>query len=114
LCPAYRHVCGPRTTSGVRLPSVFGAMQHDWHAIERLYVFGEVVDVRDDRSEVREFPTIRELAARLGTSRSVIGDRASNNGWAYRRRQFQIEFRNATWQKLAERELAGATNMEGG
>jgi hypothetical protein len=82
-------------------------MEPDWHAIERLYVFGVVVCTRGDGSEVRSFPTIRQLADKLGIARSVVGRRASRHEWAARRGRFQVEFRAATWQKLAERELGG-------
>jgi hypothetical protein len=47
-------------------------MERDWHAIEKVYVFGEVVRVREDGSEERAFPTIRAIAQRFGISRSVV------------------------------------------
>ena len=58
-------------------------MGRDWHAIEKLYVFGEVVRVREDGSEERTFPSIRAVAQRFGVSRSVVGERRSATiGWA--------------------------------
>ncbi len=88
-------------------------MERDWHAIERLYVFGVVVGARGDGSETRLFPTIRQIAQHLGISRSVVGSRARRHEWVARRDQFQREFRAATWQKLAEHELAGGMRSRG-
>jgi hypothetical protein len=82
--------------------------ERDWHAIAKLYVFGLVVKVRDDGSEVREFPTIRQIAKVLAIPRSVVGNRARREDWVGRRQKFQAEVDAATWEELAERELARA------
>ena len=80
--------------------------ERDWHAIAKLYVFGFVVRVRDDGSEVRAFPTIRQIERGLGIPRSVIGNRARREDWVGRRLKFQAAVDTATWEELAERELA--------
>jgi hypothetical protein len=79
---------------------------YDWHAIAKLYVFGLVVQVREDGSEVRQFPTIRQIERVLAIPRSVIGYRARREDWVGRRRKFQAEHSAATWQELTDRELA--------
>ena len=83
-------------------------MERDWHGIEKLYVFGEVVRVREDGSEERTFPTIRAVAQRFGISRSVVGERALRDDWVSRRFQFRAALRSATWQKQMANEVASA------
>jgi hypothetical protein len=85
------------------------ATMRDWHAIQKLYVFGEIVRVHEDGSEVRRFPSIRELSARLRIARSVIGNRARRDDWVVARARFQGEHRAATWQKLVDLELGRDT-----
>jgi hypothetical protein len=80
--------------------------ERDWHAIAKLYVFGMVVKVRDDGSEVRGFPTIRQIEHVMAIPRSVIGYRARREDWVGRRLKFRAQLGDATWQELAERELA--------
>jgi len=84
-------------------------MERDWHAIGKLYVFGEVVRVRADGSEERSFPSIRAIAQRFGISRSVVGERALREGWGSRRWRFQGALHEATWQKLMAHEVARGT-----
>lgn len=84
-------------------------MGRDWHAIEKLYVFGEVVRVREDGSEERTFPSIRAVAQRFGVSRSAIGEKALRDDWVGRRMKFQAASRDATWQKLMAHEVARAS-----
>jgi hypothetical protein len=83
-------------------------MKRDWHAIEKLYVFGEVVRVREDGTEDRAFPTIRAIARRFGISRSTVGERALRNEWVGRRVRFRAALRDAAWQKLMAYEVARA------
>ena len=83
-------------------------MERDWHAIEKLYVFGEVVRVREDGSEERTFPTIRALAQRFGISRSAVGDKALRDDWVRSRYNFRAALRTATWQTLMADEVARA------
>ncbi|HYQ02749.1 MAG TPA: hypothetical protein VER96_28955 [Polyangiaceae bacterium] len=81
-------------------------MKRDWHAIEKLYVFGEVVRVREDGSEERSFPTIRALAQRFGISRSAVGEKALRHDWVTGRYNFRAALRDATWKKVMAAELA--------
>jgi len=78
----------------------------DWHDIEKLYVFGELVGFQEDGSPIRHHPSIRELSSRLGIARSVLGNRARRDGWASSRTDFQTRERQKTWQRLAEQALA--------
>jgi hypothetical protein len=78
----------------------------DWHEIEKLYVFGEIVKFRHDGSVVRHYPSIRELSKRLGIARSVLGNRASRGGWAAARGRFQAAEREKIWRRLADQALA--------
>ncbi len=80
----------------------------DWHAIEKLYVFGEVVRVREDGSEERTFPSIRAIAQRFGISRSVVGEKAMRDNWAGRRFEFLAALRRANCQQQMAHELARA------
>jgi hypothetical protein len=82
--------------------------ERDWHAIEKLYVFGEVVRVREDGSEDRSFPSIRSLAQRFGVSRSVVGEKAFRGDWTGRRYQFRTALHDANWKKLIAHEVARA------
>jgi len=88
-------------------------MERDWHAIEKLYVFGEVVRVREDGSEERVFLTIRAIAQRFGVSRSTVGEKAFNDDWVGRRLRFRAALRDATWQTLMAEELARAASLPG-
>ena len=54
-------------------------VERERHAIERVYVFGEVVRVREDGSEQRTFPTIRAIAQRFGISLSVVWETQLSN-----------------------------------
>lgn len=83
-------------------------MERDWHAIEKVYVFGDVVRVREDGFEERKFPTIRAIAQRFGISRSVVGEKALRDDWVSRRFQFRAALRSATWQKQMADEVARA------
>lgn len=83
-------------------------MERDWHAIEKLYVFGELVRVRSDGFEERTFPTIRAIAERFGISRSVVGDRALRGDWVSRRYNFRAALRSAAGQKEMAAEVAKA------
>jgi hypothetical protein len=82
--------------------------KRDWHAIAKLYVFGELVRVRDDGFEDRAFPSIRDIARRFRISRSAVGDRALREDWVTRRVRFQTELGSAAWEKLIAREVARA------
>jgi len=88
--------------------SVVVIMERDWHAIEKAYVFGEVVRVRSDGSEERTFPTIRAIAQRFGISRSVVGAKALRDDWVSRRFYFRAALRDATWKKQMADEVARA------
>jgi len=88
-------------------------MERDWHAIEKLYVFGEVVRVREDGSEERAFPTIRAIAQRVGVSRSAVGEKAFNDDWVGRRLRFRAALHDATWQTLMAHEVARAAAPPG-
>lgn len=88
--------------------NVVVSMERDWHAIERAYVFGEVVRVRDDGSEERTFPSIRAIAQRFGISRSMVGEKALRNDWVSRRFYFRAALRDATWKKQMADEVARA------
>lgn len=81
-------------------------MSRDWHVIEKAYVFGVVAGTRDDGSEIRVFPTIRQIAQQLGIARSVVGNRACRGDWVRRRQQFQAELGEATWKDELDREVA--------
>ena len=83
-------------------------MERDWHAIERAYIFGEVLRVRDDGSEERTFPSIRAIAQRFGISRSMVGEKALRNDWVSRRFYFRAALCKATWQKQMADEVARA------
>lgn len=83
-------------------------MDRDWHAIEKVYVFGEVVRVRGDGSEERTFPSIRAIAQRFGISRSIVGEKALRNDWVSRRFYFRAALGKATWQKQMADEVARA------
>jgi len=83
-------------------------MERDWHAIARLYVFGEVVRVRSDGSEDRSFPSIRAIADRFGLARSVVGNRALREGWVRRRERFRTELSDSAWEKLIDAEVVRA------
>lgn len=83
-------------------------MERDWHAIEKVYVFGDVVRVRDDGSEERTFPSIRAIAQRFGICRSIVGEKAFRNDWVSRRFYFRAALRDATWKKQMADEVARA------
>jgi len=80
--------------------------RRDWHDIEKLYVFGEVLGFRDDGTVVRHYPSIRELCRRLSITRSVLANRSKRDGWAASRARFQTAERERTWKRLAEQALA--------
>jgi len=88
--------------------SVVVSTGRDWHAIEKLYVFGEGVRVREDGSEERTFPTIRAIAQRFGISRSVVGEKAFRDDWVGRRFEFLAALRRANCQKQMDHEVARA------
>src|SRR5437762_13683540 len=83
-------------------------MERDWHTIEKAYVFGDVVRVRDDGSEERRFPTIRTIAQRFGISRSLVGEKALRNDWVSRRSYFRAALRDATWKQQMADEVTRA------
>jgi hypothetical protein len=90
--------------------NVVVSMERDWHAIERAYVFGEVVRVCDDGSQERIFPSIRAIAQRFGISRSIVGAKALRNDWVSRRFYFRAALRDATWKKQMADEVARAAS----
>ena len=88
------------------------SVERDWHAIAKAYVFGIVVRLRDDGSEIRAFPSIRQLVQAFRIPRSVIGHKASREDWVARRRRFRAEFEASTWEKLTERELTQGPDLD--
>jgi hypothetical protein len=77
----------------------------DWHAIEKLYVMGEVTGTRDDGTQIRRYPSLRDLAVRFGIGRSVLGNRARRGTWKAARARFQEAHRETMWRQLISREL---------
>lgn len=77
----------------------------DWHSIEKLYVFGEITGTRPDGTCTRWYPSIRELAARFGVARSVVGNRARRGNWLALRDRFQATEREFVWRDLIAEEL---------
>jgi len=100
----------PRAFAGYNV-NVVVIMERDWHTIGNIYIFGEVVRVREDGSEERTFPSIRAIAQRLGISRSVVGQKALRHDWVSRRFQFRAALSNATWQKQMADEVARAAAL---
>lgn len=72
----------------------------DWHTIEKLYVLGEITGTRDDGTQIRRYPSIRELAMQFGIARSVVGNRARRGGWKAARSRFQEAQRERMWSQL--------------
>ena len=81
---------------GRRMRYVVAIAKRDWHAIAKLYVFGELGGVRDDGFQDRTFPSIRDIARRFRISRSAVGDRALREDWGGRRFTFQTQLRSNT------------------
>jgi hypothetical protein len=77
----------------------------DWHAIEKLYVLGEVVGAYDDGTPIRRYPSIRDLARRFQLARSVVGNHSRRGGWGAERARFQNAHRDAMWKRLMAEEL---------
>ena len=98
-------------SASCHLRNVGVIMERDWHAIEKLYVFGEVARVREDGSEQRVFLTIRAIAQRFGVSRSAVGEKAFNDDWVGRRLRFRAALHDATWQTLMAHEIAKAAAL---
>jgi hypothetical protein len=80
----------------------------DWHAIEKLYVLGEVTGTRDDGTQIRRYPSLRDLATQFGIARSVLGNRARRGEWKATRARFQEAQRETMGRHLMTRELTGA------
>jgi hypothetical protein len=77
----------------------------DWHAIEKLHVLGEVTGTRDDGTQIRRYPSLRDLALRFCIARSVLGNRARRGAWQAARARFQEDHRQSMWRQLIASEL---------
>ena len=83
----------PRKADGPRVP---------YPQIDRLLVFGELVDPGDGKEPTVVFPSYRELARRFGVSHSVVADYAKRHDCLRRREEMQARILAKTDQKLIE------------
>lgn len=72
-----------------------------WDAIERGYVCGEVVRQLPDGSFERSYPSIRDLAAKFGVSRSLVGYHSRRHNWPEQRLAFRDKVRTEIHQNEA-------------
>jgi len=84
----------------------------DWHSIEKLYVLGEVTGTRADGTRTRRYPSIRDLAARFGIARSVVGNRARRGNWRAARDRFQSALHEGMWRDLISKELVAESGAD--
>lgn len=70
--------------------------------VDRLLVFGELVDPGDGREPIVVYPSYRELAQRYGVSHSVIAEYARKHNCIRRREQAQARIEARTDEKLIE------------
>jgi hypothetical protein len=79
-----------------------------WDEIEKAYVTGEVVRQLPDGSFERRYPSIRDLAARFGVSRSLVGYHSRRHNWPEQRVRFRDRVRTEI-QQIAARARAVST-----
>jgi hypothetical protein len=83
----------PRKTDGPKVP---------YQQVDRILVFGELVDPGDGNEPTVVFPSYRELAKRFGVCHSVIADYAKKHDCMRRREQAQTRVEARTDEKLIE------------
>lgn len=83
----------PKKADGPRVP---------YQQVDRILVFGELVDSGDGKEPTVVFPSYRELAKRFGVCHSVIADYAKKHDCMRRREQAQSRVEARTDEKLIE------------
>ena len=83
----------PKKTDGPRVP---------YQQVDRILVFGELVNSGDGKEPTVVFPSYRELAKRFGVCHSVIADYAKKHDCMRRREQAQSRVEARTDEKLIE------------
>lgn len=78
----------------------------DYNAVDRLLVFGEVVEAEDGSTEV-VYPSYHELARRFGIHESLIGTYAKKHNCKLRRQENQTRIALRAEQKLIEKRAEG-------
>jgi hypothetical protein len=73
-----------------------------WDAIERAYVTGEIVHKLPDGSFERRYPSIRELAAKFGVAKSLVGYHSRRHNWPAQRLAFRDRVRTEMQQSEAK------------
>ncbi len=73
-----------------------------YHELDRLLVFGEVVDAGDGHGPATQFPSYRDLARRYGVSHSVIANYSARHDCLRRREGAKQRVDARTDEKLVE------------
>jgi hypothetical protein len=78
----------------------------DRHAIEKRYVLGEITGTRDDGTQIRRDPSIRDLAMQFGIARSVLWKSCAPRGLEVSTLPFS---RSSTRKNVESADRGGAT-----
>ena len=83
----------PRKADGPRVP---------YNEVDRLLVFGEVVECADGETSDVRYPSYREVAARYGVSHSLIAQYSKRHDCLRRRENARVRITARAEQKLVE------------
>lgn len=94
---------GAQVTKRMGRPKNADMPRISYHDLDRLLVFGEMVDDGDGFGPVTRYPSYRELAARYGVSHSLIAAYASKHQCLHRREVARQRLDARTDEKLIEK-----------
>lgn len=83
-----------------------------YHELDRLLVFGEVVDEGNGMGTVTKYPSYRELAARYGVSHSLVATYASRHQCLHRREVARQRLDARTDAKLIEQRASAIADCK--
>lgn len=94
----------PRRSRGRPRGGFLPQHEVDWRAIEKAYIYGDVLDETGDplHPDARHYPSMRELSERFGLHGSAIGTHSKRFGWVKRRKAFMISLQEETDRAVAK------------
>lgn len=101
-----------KPTKKLRRPKKADPPRVSYHDLDRLLVFGEVVDEGNGMGPVTKYPSYRELAARYGVSHSLIATYASRHQCLHRRDVARQRLDARTDDKLIEQRASAIADCK--